>query len=232
MTGQTELRESNASVVVMGSFNPLIFQPEWLKENDIIGPKEADAAREAGVEVIHPQLVILNLSSSLRLEVHLNRFMIQSREAPTVVARDFALKCFRLLSHTPVTQVGLNFGTVFRANNREAWDAFGDALAPKAHWKAFLGDDMTKRSGGLMAMHMQKNHRSDKMMGVQNVQIGVPDILNRETLIAFNDHFELLAETSSERMALLIEILEERWDSSEKEAAAITTSLRDLCHVD
>src|SRR5689334_12341845 len=114
MVGQTELRESTASVVILGSFNPLIFQPEWLKENGLIGAKEAEAARESGVEVIHRQLVILNLSTSLRLEAHLNRFTIVAKEAPVVVARDFALKCFRLLSHTPVAQMGLNFATIFR----------------------------------------------------------------------------------------------------------------------
>jgi hypothetical protein len=232
MTGQTELRDSNASVVVMGSFNPLIFQPDWLKDNGIIGIKEAETARETGIEVIHRELVVLNLSSSLRLEVYVNRFMVLSREAPTVVARDFALKCFRLLSHTPVVQVGLNFGTVFRANSREAWDAFGDALAPKGPWKTFLGDDMTKRPGGLMAMHMQKTKRANEMSGVQNVQIGVPNIPNRETQVDFNDHYELVGATTSEKMELLIKILEECWDSAEKEAVAITTSLRELCRAD
>src|ERR1700734_3239094 len=107
MVGDTDLREVNGSVVVIGSFNPLIFQPEWLAAHDIIGPREAETARQqvdtargAGIEVIHRQLSVLNLSA-LRVEVQLDRFSVLAREAPIVVARDFALKCFNLLSHTP-----------------------------------------------------------------------------------------------------------------------------------
>ncbi len=83
-----------------------------------------------------------------------------------------------------------------------------------------------------MAMHMQKTKRANEMSGVQNVQIGVPNIPNRETQVDFNDHYELVGATTSEKMELLIKILEECWDSAEKEAVAITTSLRELCRAD
>ncbi len=231
MSGDTDLREASGGVVVIGSFNPLIFQPEWLKVNEIIGSKEAEIARQlpTGVEIIHGQLVILNLAS-VRLEVNPGRFMVVTREAPLVLARDFALKCFRILSHTPVSQTGLNFGTVFRPRSRQAWDAFGDALAPKEPWRALLGEVGKKRSGGLTNMRMEESARTDGYAGMRSIALSIVDRVSMDTQLDYNDHYELRGDGSPEKMKELLEILEDRWEVAEKDAKTITDSLRSLCH--
>jgi hypothetical protein len=44
MPGNCDVRDTKASVVAVGSFNPLIFQPHWLEKHDLIGEHEAKAA--------------------------------------------------------------------------------------------------------------------------------------------------------------------------------------------
>ncbi len=81
MTGNTDLREANGCIVVIGNVNPRICQPEWLSKYEIIGPIEAELTRKNGIEVIHPQLTVLHLAS-LRVDVQLDRFTVIAREAP------------------------------------------------------------------------------------------------------------------------------------------------------
>lgn len=225
MSEHTDLRSRQAAVVLVGHFNPLIFQPEWLAAHELIGPREAEAAR-GGEFVLHPQMALINLASA-RIQVTAERFDFLALEAPLITAKDFAVKCFRLLSHTPVTQMGINFITVFRARRREDWDAFGDALAPKAPWEALLGAQEGKRSGGLVSMTMERSSRADGLPGSRSVSIQAMERDAMETGITFNDHFTFDGDT---RASTAADLLEERWDAAEREALQITAQLRDLCH--
>ncbi|HEY3815490.1 MAG TPA: hypothetical protein VGL66_19900 [Caulobacteraceae bacterium] len=68
-----EVRESIATVVVVGNLNPLIFQPDWLRANKIIGEAEAEAAMSGGLEFMLPEAVSINLTS-MRLMVESMKF--------------------------------------------------------------------------------------------------------------------------------------------------------------
>lgn len=231
MTGNTDLRERRAAIVVVGNFNPLIFQPRWLSEQGIIGVQEAEAAQKEAealseqneVELIHKQLVILNFQR-LRLQVTLDRFSIEATEPPLVVAKDFAQKCFGLLSHTPTQQVGINFITVFRARSRADWDALGDVLVPKTPWKLLLGDG--ERTGGMRSLNVERNQRADGLDGKKVVSVEIVEpTANLETQISINDHYEL----GLARAPAVSEILANHWDESEKAALEMTDHLRSLC---
>lgn len=227
MTGNADVRDRNASVVVVGHFNPLIFQPEWMRDHDLVGQKEAEQARDGGISIIHPQVVQIRLSA-LMLEVTQSRFSIMATEAPLVTAKDFAIRAFDLLSHTPITHVGINFTTVFRARSRKDWDALGDTLAPKRPWEAMLGDMATERTGGLIGLVMQRSERPDDYRGSQNVKVEVvPPHSAMDTLVEFNDHYEIAATDA--RAGMLTELLETQWDRSEQTAARITDGLMELC---
>jgi hypothetical protein len=90
--------------------NPAIFQPAWLRANQLVGEKEAQGASappEQEVEVIHREVTILNLTK-MKLVVDTKRFAVTALDEPFERAKDFAMGCFQILSHTPVTAVGLN----------------------------------------------------------------------------------------------------------------------------
>jgi hypothetical protein len=48
-----KIHEDIASIVLVGSFNPAIFQPAWLAAKGLIRESESDAAV---VELIHPEV--------------------------------------------------------------------------------------------------------------------------------------------------------------------------------
>jgi hypothetical protein len=118
----------DASVVALGSFNPAIFQPAWFKDHDILPANEIEAATTKGA----PRLVVSNDVTSisfdaLRLEVLQDRWqIITSRLDWKNDLGPIVGSIFRLLNHTPVHTVGLNF-----AIHR---DVLGDPLAVVEQW--------------------------------------------------------------------------------------------------
>lgn len=152
----TELRDMSASTVLVGRFNPLIFSPEWLQTHNVIGPQEAAQAREDGIEVMAPNITSIALGS-MKLIVEEGRFTLIVSDEPLVRAKDFAVGCFRLLSHTPVTAMGFNFGATLHGSDQEQWHRFGDLLAPKKPWGEFVIDENGGRAGGVRSIVMERS---------------------------------------------------------------------------
>lgn len=223
MAGNCDLRETKAAIVAVGSFNPLIFQPQWLAANGLIGDHEAAAAAEGrGVEIIHREAVVLEFQR-MKLQVVPDRFSLEITEPPLVSAKDFVEKCFGLLSHTPIVQAGVNFETVFRARSRQDWDAFGDTLAPKAPWRELFGEE---RTGGLSQLTMERGPRLDGVPGKTVVFVRVVEPrTNMDTSVLVNNHVEFGAGGSA---ANLVQHLQDHFDSDERISAGIAASLQEL----
>ncbi len=193
-------------------------------QNKVIGEREAAACLEkGGVEILHAQITVLNLDK-MRVEVAQDRFTVIVTEAPLVRARDFAARVFQLLSHTPIAQLGMNVGTVFRARDRQSWDAMGDALAPKAPWKRLLATESKEHPGGLLNLTMERSKRADGRRGFVRVTVAVADLDRLDTKVDYNDHYEL-EDGAAGAVATL-----ESWDTTEKHAAEIVASIRELAH--
>jgi len=62
---------SGINIVILGSFNPKIFQPAWFAANELIRKLEAE---EADTEIIHNDISIFRIGDWLRLEVTRDRF--------------------------------------------------------------------------------------------------------------------------------------------------------------
>lgn len=223
-----EIRETYATIVLVGKLNPLIFQPEWMRANGLIGQKEAEDAREGGIEVIHPEVTSIALAN-MKLQVDPYRFVIQSIEEPIVRAKDFAVGCFQLLSHTPTGAVGLNYAQTFRVKNMGAWHRFGDKLAPKEPWGALYSDASTEaHPGGLRTMVMELGPRADGRSGfirvtVEALETGAPD-----TKITVNDHYDISQQSKPADASVAVKLIEECWENSMRRAKAIVQSLMDV----
>ncbi|MDZ7762529.1 MAG: hypothetical protein U5L00_20055 [Desulfovermiculus sp.] len=112
----------NASVVLLGRFNPSIFQPWWFAKNGIVGEQEAD---EAEIEIIHPEICKFQTEYFL-IQAERNRFMVNSIAGPLEMVKDFVLKTFTdFLSQTPVGTLGINRAVHFDAGSNEARIALG-----------------------------------------------------------------------------------------------------------
>jgi hypothetical protein len=222
-----EIRETNASIVLLGRFNPLIFQPEWLAAQKIIGLQEATAARDGGIEVIHAEVTSINLSAK-KLVVESGRFSLTVTEEPFIQARDFTINCFNLLSHSPVSAVGINTQTTFRASGLEQFNRFGDILAPKAPWVALLGNEDEAPAGGLRAMVMERSARTDGLSGYVRVHVEATDPSNFEIKINVNNHFETLIGPNPATAADAVALISREWDRSLEEAQYTISALLEI----
>jgi hypothetical protein len=124
-----------ASVVVLGRFNPAIFQPIWFGVQNLITPKDAESAK---LVVIHPEIAAFS-TGWFSLQVTVDRLQIETTNPifyPLI--RDLTTGTFGILSHTPVTRMGINTRRHYKSESEQEWNAIGNSLAPKAPWKEVL----------------------------------------------------------------------------------------------
>jgi len=91
---------SGGSIVLLGTFNPKIFQPEWLVRQQLLSEPEAETA---DIKVISPQISHLETEKYV-LQVTNEKFVAASKpNASSAPLRDLVHGAFFILEHTPVT---------------------------------------------------------------------------------------------------------------------------------
>src|SRR5271155_3868158 len=87
------------AIVVLGSFNPAIFQPLWFSQANLIRKEEAETAT---VQVIFPEVASFS-ADWLAVQVTRERLQVECKD-PTKKEPllDIALGMFRILEHTPI----------------------------------------------------------------------------------------------------------------------------------
>lgn len=117
-----EVLKDNFTIVVLGRWNVSIFSPAWVGKN-IFGQKTITL--EVGIEPESPRRLIADdvvvIPANSRLIVAPN--IIDDRNLKR--AEDVVCKILEVLSHTPVSGVGVNFG--FRV--KQLTDRFSDIQA-------------------------------------------------------------------------------------------------------
>jgi hypothetical protein len=150
-----KLEDDIASIVLLGSFNPAIFQPAWFAAKGLIREAEATAAT---IEMIHPEVTAFRVGW-LTLNVTRERFVSMSSDAAQHVAlRDLVLGTFQLLEHTPTSRLGMNRSMHFLLHDEGKWHRLGHLLAPKQPWADLTVDP------GLLSLRMQSK-RNDGLNG-------------------------------------------------------------------
>jgi hypothetical protein len=126
---------SGASIVLLGSFNPRIFQPEWFARQRLLAQEQVDAA---DIKVIVPQISHFETEQFV-LHVTEDRFTVFSKSNTNPVPlRDLVQGTFFILEHTPVSAMGMNHYAHIPLGTEEAWHQIGDKLAPKEGWREVL----------------------------------------------------------------------------------------------
>src|SRR3712207_1383849 len=102
---QLQVGLEGATVVLLGSFNPAIFHPAWFAANGLIREEEARAAE---IEIVHPNAAVFR-TEWLVIESARDRFLATTiLDAYYEPLRDLVVGVLDLLSHTPLTAMGLN----------------------------------------------------------------------------------------------------------------------------
>ena len=124
------LKFKEHSIVLVGNFNPKIFQPAWFAAQGLLSQQEAE---EVKIEIIHSSVVIFSTNTNwMRIEVTDERFIVKTSQEPyDVVIRDLVLGTFDLLRYTPIMQMGINREMHFQLSSEKNWHKAGHLLAPK-----------------------------------------------------------------------------------------------------
>ena len=96
------------SIVMLGSFNPSIINPEWLERHGIINESQKDYALRNPEDVIHQTLSSFKIAEDIEITTTIDRFSIEGEFVRYLEIRDIVVGTFELLEHTPVTAIGIN----------------------------------------------------------------------------------------------------------------------------
>lgn len=204
--------------MVVGAFNPPIFQPAWLGSEGLIRQGDAENAR---VEIVHQEVAVFE-TEWLQCQVTRERFsMMTKRESHYEPLRDLVASVFRLLRHTPTSVCGINHMEALRFDNRDEFDSLGWRLAPRENW-----DGVLDRPG--VARLDEVGQRDDGRAGYIRVQLEQPLDGTLESSAVVNDHIAFSGQPEQESTAQLSEVLLESWPAITARAAAIHQRIKEL----
>lgn len=205
------------SIVLVGDFNPAIFQPAWFGAQGLIRPTEAN---RADVEIVHSEVTKFKLEWCV-LQVTRDRFIVEtSQDAFFETSRDLVLATFELLGHTPVRAMGINTQVHYRMSSTDKWRKLSRALASEVKWQGLL------EQAQLENVTMQ-GARPDHRHGYVQVQVQPSRRVTCGVFVNINDHYVTtepqLAATTGTRLAM--EILRQHWQASNERSLDILKKL-------
>ena len=195
------LKEQGMSIVVLGDFNPKIFQPYWFSTMGLIRKEEAD---EAKIKVVHNDATAFS-SQWFNLQVLHEKFSLETTDSSKHKAiRDLVYSTFRILEHSPITAFGFNYNRFFEMDSEEAWHALGDYYVPKRTWEKLL------ENPGMRSLTVEGKR---KVCQANYVQIRLEPVkgTKHSVFLGVNEHYQL-ASADQHGIQPFLEHLLKSWD--------------------
>jgi len=191
-----------AAVVMIGSFNPAIFQPRWLGSQKLIRPEEAN---NATIRAIQAEVADFSTEWFQFQAVQDRVQMVSSDPRHYPALRDLAGSIFAVLQHTPVQAVGINRQFHYQMPSVEGWHSLGHLLAPKSYW-----EDLVDKPG-MKSLVIVGRRKSDSA-GTLNVQVQPSANIEHGVFVQVNVEFQRTDDemTGAEWVP---ECLAEHWDN-------------------
>lgn len=206
------------AVVLTGEFNPAIFHPAWLAQNELIAVEETDSAED----LICTNEVSTFVLDGAHFQVERQRFGLTTKDeskAPWI--RDLTVGIFTLLEHTPLTALGLNLDIRYSLESNELWHAVGHNLAPKPCWEDILEEP------GMLGVTMRGKREKCSADRV-DVRVQPVTSLTHGVFVGINQHYDLKTESRTsvfERNQAAMKILTNEWSSFRTYAATASIQL-------
>ncbi|SEL97027.1 hypothetical protein SAMN04487770_12229 [Butyrivibrio sp. ob235] len=178
----------SSSIVLIGDFSPMMFQPYWFKHCEILNDEEFNAIKEMGKTIISDHLTVFE-TENLAFNIEEKRFTIIAKKEPFEIMLDTFDRIQEKLDSVLIKKFGINFSFHVDLESMENFKTFGDVIAPKQYWHTlFEGDkDTTETTNGLASITMRK--QTD--FGVINVKLESSAIFTHAVFFNFNFHFDV-----------------------------------------
>lgn len=196
------------SLVLIGNFNPLIFQPSWLSLKNLIQEEEAESAN---IEVIHPEITKFDIGDWLKVEVTVNRCSFSTAKEPYFdPMKDLVLSIFQILRETPMSAFGINNTFNLTLQNIDNYFKFGKALTPLDIW------DENVKEPRLLRLDITEDQRTDSLK--RNITIR-PSNQKLGVSVNINNDYEI------KNAASIVDVLNKNWDKESSNSRQIVDNL-------
>jgi hypothetical protein len=211
--------QNSVNIVLIGSFNPAIFQPAWFVVNNMISKEDLDSS-ETKVEIIHPGIAKFKVGDWLNITVMQEQFIAETNEPPFIRLSDLVAKIFgEILIHTPVIQMGINRMVHFNVGSEENRNKIGKMLAPQELWGEWAKDiegKNPKKRGGMFAIVMRQVDLDDREKGHIQAEVKPSPLIPNGAgiFVGINDHYEIPNDDSLDSAIRMARILGKKFDDS------------------
>jgi len=209
--------KNNVSIVFVGSFNAIIFHPEWFVSNNILSK---DDLKSSEVELIHREVSIFKVGDWLRISVDPNRFIAETTEPPFIRLCDLIVKTFgEALVHTPIHQLGINRAVHFSVGQEEIRNKIGKTLAPQTawgEWASLIEGKSIEKRGGMMSLTMRQKDIDDRENGHIEARVAPSGATGDKAgiMVAVNDHYQISEKGKITGAAQAVDLLVKQFDES------------------
>lgn len=219
----------SVAIVLVGRFNPAIFQPKWFGHCGLVTTEEAD---EAHIEIIHPEISKFQVGK-FDLSVETSKLIASVSKPPFVDVMDFLERTFgEFLPHTPISKMGINRQVHFSVGSEDARNAIGMKLAPHEPW----GDWVTAferplpNRGGLRTMIMEERGLEDRPVGHFQVKLE-PSLKiegNAGIYMSTNDDYRVADPENVEGSKEILDLLHTSFEVSMRRAECVIDQIMSL----
>jgi hypothetical protein len=202
-------------LVLVGNFNPAIFQPAWLGRHGLASEAEVE---QAAIELIRPDIVLYGLGP-FRFTVQLDRFQAETLQPDQAYRmRDLVSGIFGVLKETPIRQMGINRMMHFKMSSEEEWHRVGNQLAPKPVWEKIMDKP------GMISVAVKGQRSGAKSKFVQ-IRAEPSTQVKPGVFVQTTEHYE--EETASTMW--VPEVLEASWEGAQTYALTAASQLLEGC---
>ena len=207
---------TGTSIVLIGAFNPRIFQPEWFARQSLLPQKEVEAAN---IQIIHQQVTQFETERFV-FQVTDDRLLAATK--PNTIAeplRDLIAGTFYILEHTPVQGIGLNRQMHFKMDSEEAWHKVGDKLVPKEGWAQIVD-----RRPGMRNLQVLYGSTSPEEPAITATVQPSVQVVPHGVYFEVNYHFNI---PKDDGLKFMMAVLNDRWEECQNDAERMAKFILD-----
>lgn len=215
------------SIVLIGNFNPSIFQPEWFLRHEFVGESDLSSS-SLRLDVIHKDVAQFK-TSWFSIEVINERFMLTTSDmSKAEQLRDLVVNIFQTLSETPISALGINKTARFKCSDVNSWHKVGRILAPNKLWLSVSSNpSASEDSVGMRSLEVEIK-RSDELEGCFRVSVFPSSPLPYvEVGIRVNDHIDYKLLSGKQSNLPIAELIQNYWDKSIENSDRLIDNLFD-----
>jgi hypothetical protein len=189
-----------------GSFNPAILHPDWLLRHDLIDHADRDAAIHNDDFVVTADVARVVLKEFF-IQVEHHQLAVVSVEATRthLLIRDIAVALFRLLPHTPISRIAIDWNEHARRANTD-WKRLSSMLTtPGAGWELPLEQPV------LESVEFASDHTSGKGQRSVTVERSLRD--GFDVFVGVRDRFDF-SDARGDGVSDALAVLDDRWEDS------------------